>query len=330
MIRCYEIAGGRLSPLDWSAGAAFPATATWIDAFKPDDADNAQICREFDLALPAFDEVSEIQTSSRLSVQGRTLFMTALVAYGQDLEPLETLPVTFIRQGHRLITIHYGMPEGIGRFFDRACAGEWELDDADSVLAAMLEVIVDRIADRVEFIGGDLKRIEREVFRRDIADPKGRHRLRMSKRIHALQDAIERVGVHHLTSTGLRECLHSLQRLVVFRRNHAGEHPTTTRFNAIEEDLRAIADYDQDLNNSMDFMINATVGLIDVQQNKVIYVLSIMSMVLTPPVVIASIYGMNFDVMPELHWRWGYAYALCLMLASAFVPWLLFKLKRWL
>jgi magnesium transporter len=125
-------------------------------------------------------------------------------------------------------------------------------------------------------------------------------------------------------------CCRSLERLLAFRRAHGHDHPATTQFHAIEGDLRAIADYDQDLNNSMDFMVNATVGLIDVQQNKVIYLLSILGMVITPPVVIASIYGMNFDDMPELHWRWGYAWALGLMVLSAWVPWLVFKLKRWL
>ena len=80
----------------------------------------------------------------------------------------------------------------------------------------------------------------------------------------------------------------------------------------------------------MEFMLDATVGLIDIQQNKVIYILSIVSVVLTPPVLVASTYGMNFHMMPELEWPWGYPFALALMLASAVGPFLVFKLKGWL
>ena len=330
MLRCFRIADGRLHGIDRADGATLSDDAIWIDLFEPTDAERVALEEALALALPAREEVSEIQTSSRLTAKDGTLFMTALVAHGQDMEPLQTPPVTFVRHERRVVTIRYEKPEAIDQFVERAGSGEWQLQGANDVLAAMLETIVDRIADRLEFIGGELKRIERTIFRREIADPDSWHRLKVSKRIHALQDAIERIGIHHMQSSGLRECLHSLQRLIVFRRNHANDQKVDAHFGPIEEDLRAIADYDQDLNNSMDFMVNATVGLIDVQQNKVIYVLSIMSMVLTPPVVIASIYGMNFDVMPELHWRWGYGFALALMLGSAFVPWVLFKFKRWL
>jgi magnesium transporter len=77
-------------------------------------------------------------------------------------------------------------------------------------------------------------------------------------------------------------------------------------------------------------MLNATVGLIDIQQNKVIYLLSIVGVVLTPPVLVASTYGMNFHHMPELAWRYGYAWGLALMLASAVGPFAIFKLRGWL
>ncbi|WP_027133767.1 CorA family divalent cation transporter [Geminicoccus roseus] len=302
----------------------------WIDVIDPTQAEEAQLERLLGVNVPSREDASEIQTSSRLIARNGTLYMSAIVAYGREMEPLRTLPVIFVRTGEWLITVRYGEPDAVDRFVERAGNREWKLSDADSILAALLEVIVDRIADRLEFIGSDLKKIERAIFRRGTSGPDRHRGPNVTRRIRVLQEVLERIGIHHMTSFGLRECLHSLERLLAFRRSHGRDHPPTTQFHLIEDDLRAIADYDHDLNNSMDFMVNATVGLIDVQQNKVIYILSIMSMVLTPPVVIASIYGMNFDLMPELHWRWGYAYALLLMLASAFVPWLLFKLKRWL
>jgi magnesium transporter len=327
---CFQLEGGTLRKLAEPSSAGLPDGALWIDVNEPSDAEEAQLERLLGVNVPSREDVSEIQTSSRLIARDGALYMSAIVAYGQEMEPLQTLPVIFVRIGDRLITIRYGQPDAVGQFVERANRGEWRLYDADSILAALLEVIVDRIADRLEFIGADLKKIEHAIFRREIASPGRPHRPNITRRIRVLQEAIERIGIHHMTSFGLRDCLHSLERLLAFRRAHGHDHPATTQFHAIEGDLRAIADYDQDLNNSMDFMVNATVGLIDVQQNKVIYLLSILGMVITPPVVIASIYGMNFDDMPELHWRWGYAWALGLMVLSAWVPWLVFKLKRWL
>ena len=330
MLRYFQIDRERLYPLEPAAGGGLPQGAVWIDLVEPSQEEERQLEQALGLDVPTRGEVSALQTSSRLSASNGVLYMSAIVAYGREMEPLHTLPVTFVRSGPLLITIRYGMPESIDRFVARAQAGEWPLRDADSILAAVLEVVIDRIADRLEFIGEDLKRIEGAIFRGRATMTKDRHQPVLSRRIHVLQHAIERIGIHHRTSFGLRECLHSLERLVAFRRIHGIDHPRTAQFNAIEGDLKAIADYDQDLNNSMDFMVNATVGLIDVQQNKVIYLLSILGMVITPPVVVASIYGMNFDHMPELHWRWGYAWALGLMLLSAGVPWLVFRLKRWL
>lgn len=330
MLRYFQTADGKLQTRAAPPSDILLDQAVWIDAIDPSAAEEGQLGRHLHVEVPSQEDVRAIQTSSRLTARNGVLYMSAIVPCGCGTEPLKTMPVVFVRSGKRLITLRYGEPDAVDRFVERAGQGEWQLSDADSILAALLEVTVDRIADRLEAIGADLKEIEGAIFRRDIAGPTERHRLNITRRIRVLQEVLERVGIHHMTSFRLRECLHSLERLLAFWRNHAQDPAPTRRFQVIEEDLRAIADYDQDLNNSMDFMVNATVGLIDVQQNKVIYILSIMSMVLTPPVVVASIYGMNFDLMPELHWRFGYAGALSLMVASAFVPWLLFKLKRWL
>jgi magnesium transporter len=328
LLRYYRLEAERLVPLAPADQASLPDAAVWIDLVEPTEGEERLLEQALGLNVPTRDEASEIQTSSRLRTQGGTLYMSAILPFGREREPLQTLPVTFVRTGQLLLTVRYGHPETVGQFVQRAAGGEWQLRHADDVLAALLEVIVDRIADRLEFIGTDLKLIERSIFHR--AEKHGAHAPSIGRRIHALQFAVEQIGIHHMTSFGLRDCLQSLLRLLVFCRTHHGEHAGAGKFHTIEQDLHAIAEYDSDLNNSMDFMVNATVGLIDVQQNKVIYALSIAGIVLTPPVLVASVYGMNFDHMPELHWPWGYGWALGLMAFSACVPWLLFKLKRWL
>ncbi|MFO1072684.1 MAG: CorA family divalent cation transporter [Geminicoccaceae bacterium] len=119
-----------------------------------------------------------------------------------------------------------------------------------------------------------------------------------------LEATIE-IGAAHDVSSALRESLHSLIRLVTFAREHA-EDSLRRRLQAVDIDLHAVAEHNAYLAADMEFMLDATVGLIDIQQNKVIYILSIVSVVLTPPVLVASIYGMNFQHMPELAWSDGY------------------------
>jgi magnesium transporter len=330
MLRFFRTDGRHLHAIEPSEGEVLPDNAVWIDLAEPTRDEERALEEALGIGVPTREDVTEIQTSSRLLEEDGTLFMTGIVPYGEDRRPLQTLPLTFIRTGDRLITIRYGFPESVDRFIRRAADGKLRLDSADAVLAAIVEAIVDRIADRLEFIGDDLRRIERLIFRRGTQHAPVGRRLSLGRRIRELQVAIESLGAHHQVIFEMRGCLQSFVRLLGFRRSHHGDIPCAARFAAIEEDLKAIADYDADLTASMEFMLDATVGLIDVQQNKVIYILSIVGMVLTPPVLIASLYGMNFVDMPELKWAWGYAWALLLMLASAVVPYLLFKWKGWL
>ena len=330
MLRYFRSDAGHLVAIEPPPDGSLPENALWIDVAEPTREEERTLERTLGIEIPTREDVIEIQTSSRLLEEDGTLFMTGIVPYGDKRQKLETLPLTFIRNSDQLVTVRYGYPESVDRFMRRAAEGKLTLDSADKVLAAILESVVDRIADRLEYIGGDLKRIERLIFRRGTQNAAVGSRLSLGRRIHELQNAIEILGAHHQVIFEIRGCLQSFVRLLGFRRSHHPDVPCAPRFAAIEEDLKAIADYDADLTASMEFMLDATVGLIDVQQNKVIYILSIVGMVLTPPVLIASVYGMNFDVMPELHWSLGYLWALLLMAASAAGPYLLFKWKGWL
>lgn len=330
MLRCFRSDGQHLHAIEEMDGGSLPSNALWIDLTEPSREEEQQVEHALGIDVPTREDVTEIQTSSRLLEDEGALYMTGIVPYGEHRRKLETLPLTFIRAGDRLVTIRYGYPESVDRFMRRAADGKLRLDSADSVLAALLEAIVDRIADRLELIGDDLKRIERSIFRRGSQNTAVGRRLSLSRRAHELQNAVESLGAHHQEIFEIRGCLQSFVRLLGFRRSHHPDVPCAPRFAAIEEDLKAIAEYDTDLTSNMEFMLDATVGLIDVQQNMVIYILSIVGMVLTPPVLIASVYGMNFADMPELHWSWGYPWALVLMLTSAVAPFLFFKWKGWL
>jgi magnesium transporter len=329
VLRSFAIEAGALRPLASDDASGLPAGAVWLDLVGPTDAEERALEQALGIDIPTRREVSGIQTSDRLAVRGGTLYMSAFVPTGAPDAPT-TVPVTFVRTDDRLITIRYTSVESLDDFIARFSGGEVGLGGAGDLFAALLETIVDRIAERLEKVGEALDKLSRAIFHHPSAVARriGRH-LPRRRRTHRLEAVIEDIGTQHEVGGKLRECLHSLIRLVAFSDEHADDG-LRRRLKAIGADLHSVAEHNAYLAADMEFMLDATVGLIDIQQNKVIYILSIVSVVLTPPVLVASVYGMNFHDMPELDWPYGYGWALGLMLVSAVGPYLIFKLRGWL
>jgi magnesium transporter len=332
VLHLYAIEAGTLRPIGNDPGSGLPEAAVWIDLVAPSSEEERVVERALGIDVPTRAEAGGIQASDRLVARNGTLRMSALVPLGSHPEPVETVPLTFVRTGSRLVTVRYGLAEVLDPFVERHARGEIEAADADGLLAALLEMMIDRIADQLEQIGHRLDRLGRAVFRHGGAVPRhgqARRPLPLGRNTDRLQQAIEGIGMEHARAAKLRECVQSLLRLAVFAGEH-GEEDLEKRLKAVETDLHAAAEYNAFLAGNMEFMLDATVGLIDIQQNKVIYLLTILGVLLTPPVLVASVYGMNFENMPELDWRLGYPWALGLMVLSALCSYLFLKLRGWL
>ena len=131
----------------------------------------------------------------------------------------------------------------------------------------------------------------------------------------------------------VRETLLGIGRIVQFVTLNASEwfgHDQKARFKTLNADILSLNEYDAHLFNKVQFLLDATVGLIGIEQSNKFTVLTIVSIVGIPPTFIASLYGMNFEHIPELHWAWGYQYALVLMLVSAITPLVWFRWKGWM
>lgn len=310
-------------------GDGLPEAAVWIDLATPTAEEERRVEVGLKIAIPTRAEAGGIQASDRLVNADGTLYTSALVPAGQNALQ-RTIPITFVRTGRILITVRYSSVDALDPLVARYASGESTLNDAGELFAALLEAAVDRIAERLEQIGTTLDHLSHGIFHHPAAMARraGR-RLPVGKRTHRLEAVIEDLGSQHELASKLRECVQSLIRLTAFSIEHADDG-LRRRLHAVETDLRSVAEHNTALAANMEFMLDATVGLIDIQQNKVIYILSIVSVVLTPPVVVASVYGMNFKLMPELDWAFGYPWALGLMLLSAIGPFLFFKLRGWL
>jgi magnesium transporter len=271
--------------------------------------------------------MAEIEESSRLYREGDAVIMTAVVTHGAAEDRPQAAQVTFVLTKSVLVTVRYADPVPF-RMFAAKCQRPQEVyKSAADVFVALLETIVDRAADLLESVADDLNAVASRLFLED------KPRRKATAMDAALQTLIRRLGRKNMTVSVLRESLQSIARLAPYARTIAGEilgESPGPRLKQIERDVRSLFDYEQRLSAEVGYLHEATLGLINLEQNRIIKVFSIAAVLFLPPTVVGTVYGMNFDYMPELNWLLGYPFALFLMLVSAAIPYLWFKLKGWL
>jgi magnesium transporter len=331
MIEAYGSAGGKLVPLALDADACATRDAVWIDVTDPTPEEERAVEARFGIDVPTPEEMAEIESSSRLYESGGALYMTAVLICGSDTREPSTTAVTFILSRDRLVTVRYATPQSFRIFPQRCRNGMLAVHTHWDALLGLLGTIVDRAADILERVGADLEATSREIFRHTGARarrPAGRERQPQRD----LQEIIQDVGHGHDVVFRIRESLASLLRMTAFLRGASNGDAADIgrRIQALEDDLRSLGDYDGYLSNKVDFMLDATLGLVGIQQNAIIKIFSVVAVIFMPPTLVASIYGMNFDHMPELHWLLGYPWALGLMVLAAILPYWFFKIRGWL
>lgn len=323
MITGYVGTQGRLTEVPADPGTL--AGLVWIDLVAPSAEEEALLETALALDLPTREEMREIEQTSRLYSEDGAQFMTALVLAQTDDDDPVIEPVTFVLQGRRLVTIRYHNPRAFAVFLQRTAKGHLACSTGEEVMIGLLEVMVDRLADVLERAGQDVEAVARKVFARDGA------KTRKGMGWRAMLEEIGRKGA--LVST-IRDSLGTLDRLIVFLghklRADAAAPGLSDRLHDLASDVRSLSDHAGFVAQKVTFLLDAALGLIGIEQNGIIKIFSVVSVVFLPPTLVASIYGMNFAVMPELSWPWGYPAALGAMVLSALLPYLLFRAKGWL
>ena len=296
--------------------------AVWYDLFQPTVDEDADLERMLGVSVPTRAEMEEIEVSSRLYAEDGALYMTALVQVQSDTAQPHLTPITFILVGNRLATVRYETPKSFEIFRSRAEKPGFGLADGRGVLLGLLETIVDRVADALERIGGELDVLSSAVFRS------------RRERERALEEAITAIGRSGGAVSRAEESIVSLARLFHFLAEHGGrdrlDPDGRARLITLDHDIRSLAEHAKSLDAKVNFLLSATLGLVGLEQNTIVKIFSILAVVFMPPTLIASIYGMNFHSMPELDKPWGYPMALALMVASVATTFAVFKWKRWL
>lgn len=297
----------------------------WVDLLDPTKEEEQELERQLHLEVPTREEMAEIETSSRLYFDRHGLFLTADIASQADPANPRIEPITFIVTAERLITVRYVQFRAFPTFLAECQRHPLTELNPWLTMTGLIEAIVDRSADVLERIGGDLDALSQRVFRHSGPDK----RQVASK---DLEQVLLQVGQSHDLVTKVRTSLVSFTRLISFALQHRDLHAeaVVVRLGAVKEDLASLRDFDNVLSAKVDFLLEATMGLINIEQNAIIKLFAVLSVIFMPPTLIASIYGMNFKILPELEWHYGYFMALGMMLAAAVLPYLYFKLRRWL
>ncbi len=322
MLTCYLEEHGRLSPSSDTAALDAP-NMMWIDLNSPDEEERQRVEAHTGLAIPTLAEMQEIEASSRLYSEDGALFMTApLVAQVEAGDPVSA-PVTFIVAPGVFVTLRHTDPKAFRLFAQQAHRSNLPDTHPHGIFLSLLETIVDRFADVLELISGDADRISNEVFHADeLAD---------ERPLEVLLKATGRCG--ELTSK-LRESIGACLRLLTWfghpQNGYIRDEGVRERIRTLGRDLASLGDHTDFQTSKIQFLLDATLGRINIEQTKTIKIFSVAAAAFLPPTLIASIYGMNFRHMPELEWTLGYPLAIGAMLLSAVLPLWYFKRKGWL
>ena len=302
------------------------APPVWFDLDRATEAERDEAARQTGLRVPSLAEVTEIESSSRLAVHDGTLTLSMSMLSRSAGGVRTVAPIGFVVTPERLLTVRFAESALIDDLARTWRAPEGAVSGMLPFLS-LLEAMVDRLADVLEQLSGEMDTLSAALFRNG---PAGR--LSGRRRTSFLQETLIEIGDRGTRISQLRDSLLGLGRIVRYV-PQAVTWPTEAdahRLVTLDRDVASLNDYDVQLNDRVQFLLDATLGFISIDQNDTIKVLTVVSIVGIPPTFIASLYGMNFHDMPKLGWRYGYPYALCLIALSILVPLLLFWRKGWL
>ena len=311
------------SVIDPAKGQRIPDDATWIDLEEPTREEDKLVEQCVGVQVPTREDMSEIEPSSRLYEENGALYMTLTALFGVEDGNPQSEPIGFVLTRDRLVTTRYVTPKPLRAFADHARRDKSLVQDNLTALYYLLDAIIDRMADELESVGAEIETISAHIFQKRVD----------ARRIPAdrLTALLTRIGRTQILLAKVRETAVSTARLLSFlsssdpmKAERAG--PVRDRVASLARDVRSLVDHSGFLADNLTFLLDASLGLISIEQNAAMKLFSWAALIFLPPTLVAGVYGMNFEHMPELTWPFGYPMALTLIIVSAVAP--LWYLKR--
>ena len=315
-----------LSAYPHHAQGAMLKDATWVDLLDPSDAERAAFEEIFGLRVPTKEELSEIEATSRLRVERDALYLTAPLVFAPDEGPWVVTPTGFVLAKNVLLTVRFAKL----RAFDATaveCAASETLQPV-AVFVRLLEALVERIADLLEGSAHDLDEASHLIFR-----PESPTQTKLSLETAKLRRLMIHTGRVSERMARVQYALVCLDRIAKFSVERAHEwiaRDMANRLTIVSSDIASLIQFIEGLVNRIQLLQDAAAGIINIDQNEVMKVLTIASVVGIPPVLVVGVYGMNFKNMPEYDWTFGYPYALAMVVITALLPLIWFKWKNWI
>jgi magnesium transporter len=314
-----------LNRIAWQPDEPIPADALWIDLVEPTREEDRLVETHLGISIPTRQEMADIEPSEILYRENDARYMTARVICHAETELPKLVDVTFILTERALVTVRYDEPRSFTMFASRAVKPGGCRHRPEAVLDGLIDTVIDRAAEVLAGVGGDIDKLSHSVFETD---------RRGVRRAAGFRGALRGLGRKGDVISKVRESMVSVERLLLFlsasmprprgAASLQGEWRTAIR------DVQSLEEHATFLSNKVQFLLEATLGLVTIEQNDIIKLFSVVAVVFMPPTLIASIYGMNFEHMPELRWLLGYPMALVMMVIAAVAPYLFFRWKRWL
>ena len=324
MLSVFVPHGSSLERAPVEAGSPPPEATVWVDMVSPTALEDKLVEKFLGIAVPTREEMQEIEVSSRLYTENGARYMTATLMCQSDTAAPKTTPVTFILSSHRLCTVRYDDPRPfaiVEHKLSRACPLKVS---GESVLMDLLDAVIDRSADILERVAAEVDQVSHSIFEPDDeASPP------------SYNDVLKALGRKGDLTSKVRESQVSVGRLLSYLANEAEgmrwAKDVRLQLQSMQRDVTSLSDHATFLSNKITFLLDAMLGVVNIQQNAIIKIFSIAAVVFMPPTLVASIYGMNFHKgMIELEWDYGYPFALTLIVLAAVLPILFFKWKKWL
>lgn len=302
--------------------------AQWIDLLQPTEDEKRRVEAATGFSISTEDELGEIETSSRLYYDGTAIYLSMPLVAKMDGLPADVRPIGFILNRERLVTIRFNKSRAFHNFLDTQHRKPMESQEPIDIFLSLLEAISDRLSDLLENMRDELDAVSKQIFLD--AGPGPRHGRKLD---NELQSVLKRLGRTADLMSSIRDSLLGVGRILPYVGQIAApwiDREGRERIKSLRQDVLSLTDYDGHLNGKLQFLLDATLGLINNAQNNIIKVLTVVSVVGVPPTLIASIYGMNFKDIPELSWAFGYEYGITMIILSAVLPLIWFKMRGWL
>ena len=310
------------TPQRWQRGAVAPSAdpPLWLDLVDPSDEERRHAESLLDAKLPTRDQISSLELSNRMHATATALRLSIpAFARAEDGQGPMT-PLALVLTQRQLASVRYADSPAFS-LVDKAMRGPEAPDGSVDLFLALVEAIVNAGADRLQEIASDLSLQSRAIF----SESRGHSR--------QLRGALFRVGRMQRQVTQIRQAMLGTARIVTWLRDGAPAWlgaDAHARLCIVRDDIGALSEFDQQLNDRIQFLLDAVLGFINNDQNDIMKVLTVITVVTIPPMILAGIWGMNFKSIPEYGWEHGYAFALGTILLSMLLPLAWFRWRKWI